>query len=222
MSINAFCYTRVSSVGQVDGDGLTRQIEACRKYADSNGIKIIRIFEERGVSGTAENRAELARLMVALETNGHSAKTVLIEKLDRLSRDLMVQERLISNLKEGGFDLVSVAEGSDLLSDDPTRKFIRQIFGAVAEFDKSMLVLKLKVARDRKRANTGRCEGRRGYGDQPDLIFKIVQMREKDGMTYGGIADWLNKVIESKTLSGCAWTERNVWKVYQTYKGRVA
>ena len=45
---------------------------------------------------------------------------VIIEKLDRLARDLMVQETIIADLRKHGFELVSVAE-PDLMANDPTR-----------------------------------------------------------------------------------------------------
>ncbi len=57
-------------------------------------------------------------------------------------------------------ELISTCEGADLLNNDSSRKLIRQIFGAMAEYDKSMTVLKLKAARLRKRTETGKCEGR--------------------------------------------------------------
>ena len=45
---------------------------------------------------------------------------------------------------------------SAFLDDTPTSKLIRQILGAVSEFDKAMVVAKLKGARERKRVTTGR------------------------------------------------------------------
>jgi Resolvase, N terminal domain len=48
----AFSYVRVSSAGQSaeDRDGIPRQKEAIRKYAATNGIRIVRWFED-SVSG---------------------------------------------------------------------------------------------------------------------------------------------------------------------------
>jgi hypothetical protein len=43
----------------------------------------------------------------------------------------------------------------DLCIDDPSRKLLRQIFGSIAEYEKTMLVLKLRGARQRKRKATG-------------------------------------------------------------------
>jgi hypothetical protein len=67
-------------------------------------------------------------------------------KLDCLARDLMIQEHIIADLQRRGINLISVAE-PDLRSDDPSRKMMRQIMGAIAEYDKSMVVLKLRGAR---------------------------------------------------------------------------
>ena len=44
---------------------------------------------------------------------------------------------------------------------------MRQIFGAIAEYEKTMIVIKLRGARQRKKARTGRCEGRKPYGHYP-------------------------------------------------------
>ena len=44
---------------------------------------------------------------------------------------------------------------------------MRQIMGAIAEYDESMVVLKLRGARQRMRAHGGRCEGAKPYGTQP-------------------------------------------------------
>lgn len=60
---------------------------------------------------------------MALHSNG--VRTI-IERLDRLARDLMVHETIIADLQKNGFDLISVAE-PDLMATDPTRILVRQI-----------------------------------------------------------------------------------------------
>jgi hypothetical protein len=40
---------------------------------------------------------------------------------------------------------------------------VRQVLGAIAQFEKTSLVAKLKAALDRKKAATGKCGGRRSY-----------------------------------------------------------
>ena len=106
----------------------------------------------------------------------NGVRTVLIERLDRLARDLMIQEHIIQDLQRRGIALVSVAE-PDLCSDDPTRKLMRQIMGAIAEYDKAMVVLKLRGARQRAKAKTGRCEGAKPYGTKAGESDVLDRMR---------------------------------------------
>lgn len=189
----AFAYLRVSGKAQIGGDGFPRQLAAVRSFAKEHGIKIERVFEERGVSGATdlENRPALSELMEALHSNG--VRLVLIEQLNRLARDLMVQETIIGDLRKGGFELISVVE-PDLLQNDPTRKLMRQFMGAIAEYEKSMLVIKLRCARQRMKAKTGVCEGRKAFGFHPSELKVIERMRElrAAGVSFDGIAAKLN------------------------------
>jgi DNA invertase Pin-like site-specific DNA recombinase len=116
----AFAYLRVSGKGQVNGDGFPRQLAAIRNYAATHDIRLIGSFREEGVSGTKESmdRPAWSELMAALHADG--VKAVLIEKLDRLARDLMVQESVIADLHKNNFELISVQE-PDLMAKDPTR-----------------------------------------------------------------------------------------------------
>lgn len=158
----------------------------------------------------------LAELMVDLEENGHGVKTVIVEKLDRLARDLMVQEAVIRDFQKHGFDLISATEGHNLLSEDPTRRFVRQVFGALAEYDKSMLVSKLRAARERVKAKTGKCDGRKGYYETDHgkaVLARTKQLRRKrrdmKPLSFADIADVLNKE-GMLTLTGKPWTGGNV------------
>lgn len=189
----AFAYVRVSGKGQVEGDGFPRQKAAIKAYAAANGYKIIREFREEGVSGTIEtmDRAAWAEMMTALHGNG--VRTIIVEKLDRLARDLMVQEAAIADLRKNGFTLVSVQE-PDLMASDPTRVLMRQLMGAVAQYDKSQIVAKLRGARMRKRAAEGRCEGRKPYGtyDGEGAVIERMKALRAEGLGFDRIAAVLN------------------------------
>jgi len=216
----AFAYLRVSGKGQVDGDGFTRQLAAIKAYAAKQDIKIMRVFREEGVSGTKEleNRPALLELMTALHSNG--VKLVMVEKLDRLARDLMIQETIIGDLRKNAFDLVSVSE-PDLLQDDPSRKLMRQIFGAIAEYEKTMIVLKLRGARVRQKVKTGRCEGAKPYGEllgEGTVIERMKALRA-EGMGFDRIAAALN-AEGIKPRRGARWHGLTVNKIL-TGKGRI-
>ncbi|HKD05605.1 MAG TPA: recombinase family protein [Bryobacteraceae bacterium] len=189
----AFAYLRVSGRGQIEGDGFSRQHAAIKTYAGLHDFRVVREFREKGVSGTIEtmDRPAWAEMIQALHSNG--VRTILVEKLDRLARDLMVQEAAIADLHKSGFTLVSVRE-PDLMANDPTRVLMRQLMGAVAQYDKSQIVAKLRGARMRKRANEGRCEGRKPYGfyDGETAVIGRMKALRAEGLGFDRIAGRMN------------------------------
>jgi DNA invertase Pin-like site-specific DNA recombinase len=201
----AFGYLRVSSEGRVDGDGFPRQKAAIQKWAAANNVKIVRWYEEKGVSGTMLERPALSAMMVALMSNG--VHLVVIEKLDRIARDQMVQESIIQSLIKNGFELVSAAPGEEnLCANDPGRKLMRTIMGAIAEYDKQMIVLKLRAARQRKKAKTGSCEGRKAFGlsDREQATIRRMKELAAKGMNYTHVAAALNTEGHT-TQTGSKW-----------------
>jgi site-specific DNA recombinase len=84
----AFAYLRVSGKGQIKGDGFARQLQAIRGYAAAHEIKIAGVFREEGVSGTTESLDRPAWLAMMTEILANGVRTIIIEKLDRLARDL--------------------------------------------------------------------------------------------------------------------------------------
>ena len=209
----AFGYLRVSGESQVRGDGFPRQKAAIRKWADQNNVKIVRWFEEKGVSGTILERPALSDMMVAVMSNG--AHLVVVEKLDRIARDQMVQESIIQSLIKNGFELVSAASGEEnLCGNDPGRKLMRTIMGAIAEYDKQMLVLKLRAAKQRKRTQPGWSEGRKPFGfrDGEQKIIVRMQALKAAGGNWESISNQLN--LEGfKTRSGGSWFPATVRRI---------
>jgi len=74
-------------------------------------------------------------------------------------------------LQDLGYSLIPVDAPAHFTDDTPTARMVQQILGAVSEFEKANLVSKLKVARDRKRRETGRCEGRKPLSEtNPETV----------------------------------------------------
>jgi DNA invertase Pin-like site-specific DNA recombinase len=209
----AFGYLRVSGRGQVDGDGFPRQEAAIRSYAKKHDIRLVKVFREEGVSGTKElsDRPAFIAMMEAL--HGDGVRLVLVESLGRLARDLMIQENILHDLKRHGFELVSVTE-PDLCSDDPSRKLMRQVMGSFHEYEKTMIVIKLRGARQRTKAKSGRCEGRKPYGAYPGeaaILDRILEL-DASGETTTAIANRL-RAEGCKTRSGGDWLQPTVSKI---------
>lgn len=210
--ISVFAYLRVSGRGQIHGDGFRRQFIAIRKYCSANNMKIVRIFKERGVSGTKEleDRPALSRLLIALEEDG--VKVAVCEKMDRLARDLMVQETIVADMQKHGYTVISTAE-PDLCSSDPSRVLIRQIFGAIAQYDRAMTVLRLRGARERKSARGERGTGRHAFGEKPQEAMALDEIRRLSA-DHSPVNVW--RMLNDKgirTRSGKPWNRSAVAKI---------
>jgi DNA invertase Pin-like site-specific DNA recombinase len=173
------------------------------------------------VSGTTEweNRPAFAEMMAAMLSDG--TRTMLVERLDRVARDLMVQESIIADFKRKGLDVISVNE-PDLCSDDPSRVLMRQMMGAFFQYEKSSLVAKLRGARVRMRASTGSCEGRKPYGSrdgEAKVISRILALR-KAGAAMDIIAETLN-VEGVAARSGGQWFGSTVRNILRREAARV-
>jgi DNA invertase Pin-like site-specific DNA recombinase len=103
----------------------------------------------------------------------------------------------------------------DLLQDDPSRKLMRQIFGAIAEYEKTMIVMKLRAARKRMKATAGRCEGRKPYGDRPGEQAVLNRIRESRaaGQSFDAIAAALNAEGIATRVAGGRWFGSTVSKI---------
>lgn len=210
----AVAYLRVSSKGQEDGHGFDRQERAIRTYAKRR-FRVQQVYQE-AFSGTEADRPVFAQMVSDLLSNG--CRTVLVESLDRLARELVVQTQLLGMLRARGISLVSAATGQDVteaLDEDPMMKALVQIQGVFAELDKGLLVNKLRKAREAKKATTGRCEGRKPYGAKPGeqgTLKKIFRLRQAKHLSYREIVQRLNK-SGVRTRYGKRWNPGTIKRV---------
>ncbi|MER9450158.1 recombinase family protein [Mesorhizobium sp. M0254] len=164
----AVAYLRTSSAANVgaDKDSERRQGEAIGAFAGSNGYEIIESYYDAAVSGAdaVTARPGFSAMLERLLSNG--VRTILVETASRFARDLIVQETGYEMLKSRGIELIAVDSPDSFVGDTPTATLIRQVLGAVSEFEKAMLVEKLRGARERKRRETGKkVGGRRNYAE---------------------------------------------------------
>lgn len=219
----AVSYLRCSGLGQVGGDTWDRQRAAIAKYAKATGLAVVDEFRDEGISGTKdlENRPGLAALLDRVESNG--VKVVLVENATRLARDLMVSEVILQQLTDAGCTVVAADSGTDLSADtdDPTRRLIRQVLGAVAEFDRRVTVLKLRAARERIRRRGQRCEGRKPFGSRPGEAVAVARIRElhrkpvgRERRSLQEICDILNQE-NVPTRTGKPWRKQVLHSILQ-------
>lgn len=162
-------YLRVSTDRQAEsGYGLDVQRAAIRGWCRAGGHRLIGFTVDDGVSGAADPAERLGLAQAISELVTGRATAIVVYKLDRLARDLVMQEQLLAEVRRAGGRLHSCAAGEDaFLEDDPhdpTRALIRHVLGAVSQYERSMIRLRMSAGKTRKAAAGGYAGGRPPYG----------------------------------------------------------
>lgn len=158
-------YIRVSTVEQVKGFGLDVQEQAIRDYCKANDRRLVAVFRDEGQSGSngLETRVGLAEALAALKA-GDGAELV-VYRVDRLARDLILQETLVERLRDQGTPVRSASEPDlDLDTTDPTKVMIRQIIGAVSQYERAVIRGRMMAGKAAKREAGGYLGGTVPYG----------------------------------------------------------
>jgi DNA invertase Pin-like site-specific DNA recombinase len=147
-------------------------------------IEVVDSFYDAAVSGAdpVGERPGFKAMMDRIAGNG--VRVIIVESPDRFARDLAVQIAGHDYLKGLGVVLVPTSAPDFFTEDTPTAVLVRQVLGAIAQFEKASLVAKMKAARDRNRAATGyKVGGRKRYDeDRPEVValaHKLARRRRK-------------------------------------------
>jgi DNA invertase Pin-like site-specific DNA recombinase len=223
-------YVRVSTGKQAEeGLGLEIQEQAIRSWAKAHHHKIVTVIADEGISGAKEldDRPGLAEALARVG-NG-VVGGICVARLDRLARDLVLQEQLLAEIRRQGGDLftTSTAEASYLSDDpdDPSRRLIRQVLGAVSEYERSMIALRLRAGRRRKAEKGGYAFGSPPLGwraEKGQLVVDDVEAKalarmaelRHDGASLREIATVLMDEGHS-TKRGARWHSQTVARALQ-------
>jgi len=179
----AIAYFRTSSAANVgpDKDSQRRQREAVMAYAKTHRMEVMESFYDAAVSGAdpIDTRPGFIALLDRCKENGFSV--ILVENAGRFARDLVVQLTGHALLQTLGIELIPVDAPTYFTDPSPTAELVRQILGAVAQFEKTSLVIKLRGARQRKKQKTGRCEGRKPVPNEVVAMAKQLEHDPKSG-----------------------------------------
>ena len=167
--LRAVGYRRVSTEEQVQGNGLEVQEQAIRRYCKDTDLNLIDVTSDEGISGSSglDARVGLASALARLE--GGEADCLVVYRLDRLARDFVLQELLVNRLRERGKPIRSVMEPDiETDTDDPTKVLIRQIVGAIGQYERALIRGRMQAGKLVKAARGGYVGGQPGYGQRAD------------------------------------------------------
>ena len=170
----------------------------------------------------AEDREGLSCIVDAIRNR--DADAVLIRGLDRLARELTVQEATLALIWKLGGRVLTV-NGEVLPDDDsdPMRTAMRQMMGVFAQLERATVVGRLKAGRERKAETGGYVHGAPAYGvraedgalvvddAETEIVGRIRSMRA-EGTSLKTIADMLNDVGVPTKRSG-KWHPATVSRV---------
>ena len=110
--MKAGLYIRVSTDMQVrDGESLAEQETSTQAYCNFRNIPIITIYREEGKSGKDTNRPQFQKML--RDCKFGKIDTIVVKKIDRLSRSLIDFEKTIKFFEDHNINLISIQENFD-------------------------------------------------------------------------------------------------------------
>jgi site-specific DNA recombinase len=129
---NAVIYCRVSSKEQIEGTSLESQEIACKDYARTHDINVLKTFVERGESAKFADRTQLIELIDFCKNSKAKVQALLVWKLDRFARNVGDHFNIKATLMKHGVRVISVTEPID---SKPEGKLMETILAGFAQFD---------------------------------------------------------------------------------------
>lgn len=222
----AAIYIRVSSKGQAkDGQGIDVQEKICRTVINNNGWELYKIYlNPKGVSGDvkAKNRPEFVEMI----EDGINKKfsVVVVSRLDRLGRDTIVTIKAKRIIYSVGLELFI---GSEQIANTDNAKMLSTIQASVGEYEKSVILKRMRDGMDRATEERGERRGKIHYGYskigksknskiiindmEAEVILMIYQKRD-EGLALQKIANYLNEEGIKASRSD-KWDHRKVSQI---------
>ncbi len=158
--MRAIGYVRVSTDKQADhGVSLEAQEAKIRAMAVVQGVEIDELIVDGGESAKNLDRPGMERLLALVD--GRKVQTVIIAKLDRLTRSVKDLAVLLERFQRRGVSLVSVAESLDTGS--AAGRLVINIMTAVSQWEREAIGERTKDAMQFKKSNR-ECVGNIEYG----------------------------------------------------------
>jgi DNA invertase Pin-like site-specific DNA recombinase len=223
--VKALGYWRVSTAEQLNGFGPDIQKQAIQSYCRANNLRLVRTYSDEGISGSngLEDREGLADAIAALKDG--EGDVLVVYRFDRLARDLILQETVIERLREQGTPVHSATEDLDGDTEDPTKVLIRQVVGAIAQYERAIIKRRMVSGKRAKKAAGGFIGGRPPYGyriqggklfadESEQEVIKLAQKLQRAGSSLREIADELD-ARGYRPRTGKAWHPNTVRRIAQ-------
>ena len=219
-------YIRVSTEDQArEGFSLPEQEKRLRAMCEYKNYKVYDVYEERGISAKTGNyRPEFERLLQ--DVRDKKVNTIVVLKLDRLTRSVSDWEKILTFLEEN--DAYLDCANDEINTTNANGKMISRILTSVSQQEiertsertKIGLAGAIKVGHIPHQAPLGyKHEDKKLVIDYAtkDVAIRIFNMYH-DGLSYKKISNILN---EEKVLDKTNWRDSTILNILENpiYKG---
>ncbi len=230
----AASYLRVSTNGQIDGESLNTQRIQIQDYCASKGWKLVKVYEDAGISGAKDDRPALQALLAAVKAGEIDA--VIVRDLSRFGRSARDLLNNIQTLKDCSVTFISIKEGID--GSGPYGQFMLTILAAIAELEMEMIGSRMRenrLARWRdKRIFCGKPPY--GYGwnakekrieiipEQAEVYSRVIREYLDLGKSLNDISIDLNaEGIPTRNNGSSKWSSGTLSKILKCtdYRGEI-
>ena len=220
--IPAVIYARYSSSGQRE-ESIEGQIRECTEYAERNGMRVLRSYSDKALTGRTDRRPDFQRMVADAEK--HLFEVVICWKTDRFARNRYDAAVYKAKLRKSGVRLVYAREA---VPDGPEGIILESVMEGFAEYYSANLGENVKRG-NYDSALQHKTLGKRvfGYKKSPDDTFEIdpekaALVREifqmyKTGSRMKDIVDEMNS-RGIKSVTGGPFNECAVSKILRNEK----
>jgi DNA invertase Pin-like site-specific DNA recombinase len=170
-------YARVS----LETEDISNQVHAIEEYAKTNGLTLVGVFRDIGVSGAkpAMERDGFKQMLSALESMP-AIRTIVVFDITRLGRDMLDVMETYKLLTEKGYNILFVKHPElNVVQSSPLGEAIRKatlaMLSVTAEIERALISERTKSALARAKA-MGKHIGRRGAQIPIDVVKQYLNM----------------------------------------------
>lgn len=217
MPQTAVIYARYSSHQQRDVS-IEQQVDACLRYAQENDLDVLRVYADRAMTGTNDNRPDFQAMI--RDSASRAFSFVIVYSLDRFSRDRYDSAVHKHTLKEHGVRVLSAMEN---IQDNPTGVLMESILEGFAEYYSKELAQKIRRG---QRSNAEKClapgslplgykkggDGRYEIVPEEAAVVREIYTRIAQGELFASIYEDLNR-RGITTKHGRKWTTNSFSKL---------
>ena len=199
-----YSYMRLSTDEDKQSNSFEIQSQAITTYAKANGLEpIVKTFKDTKSGAKLEQRIGLMEMLNTIKKNDK----VIVQKIDRLSRDVLQMGWLRTEIARKGCELVIIDTKND--TNDPMANLMEQIVTAFADYERLMIKSRIQATMDLKKSKGEKLGGDIPFGfdviiekDKKKVLVKneveqkivsSIKRYKSKGLSFGAIAKKLNE-----------------------------